>query len=331
MTATDRVNLLNWFHAHQRPLPWRANRDPYRIWISETMLQQTTTEAVKPFFERFLKAFPTLNDLAKAPLEKVISQWAGLGYYSRARNLHKAAIALAQLETFPQSWSELIEYSGFGPYTSRAVSSIAFGEPVGVLDGNVIRVFSRWLNRPIEWWKPAGRKILQDEVDRFVSPGPSNELNQALMELGATICLPQNPKCLICPVFDSCKARKADTIAELPLRKPKREGEMWQWTPHIQIKKNLIRIVKNDYAPFLKGQWFLPGDAKLTKKKPKDYSFQHSITHHQIFVDMPTRVPPAKKSKTREEKWVSLDELDEIVPFSLVKKAMKAHHKKDEK
>ncbi len=327
MTAKDRVNLLIWFRANQRPLPWRENRDPYRIWVSETMLQQTTTEAVKPFFARFLKAFPTLKALAKASPEKVMSQWAGLGYYSRARNLHKAAKALSALTVFPRKWDELIEYPGFGPYTSRAVSSIAFGDPVGVLDGNVIRVFCRLLNMPVEWWKPKAREGLQETVDKFVSPGPSNELNQGLMELGATICLPQNPKCLICPMFHVCEARKAGTVDQIPLRKPKRSSEIWEWTPHIQIKKDKVRIVKNDYAPFLKGQWLLPGEAKLKKTKPKAFTFRHSITHHDIFVTLPMTAK-SKLTLAREEKWISLEKLTEIVPFSLVKKTMKAHHEK---
>lgn len=336
MTAKDRVNLLKWFRANQRPLPWRENRDPYRIWISETMLQQTTTEAVKPFFARFLEAFPTLKALAKASPEKVMAQWAGLGYYSRARNLHKAAKALSELQSFPRNWHELIEYPGFGPYTSRAVSSIAFGDPVGVLDGNVIRVFSRLLNMSVEWWRPKVREVLQEAVDHFVAPGPSNELNQGLMELGATICLPQNPKCLICPMFHVCEARKAGTVEQIPLRKPKREGEIWEWTPHIQIKKDKVLIVKNNYAPFLKRQWFLPGEAKRAKKKPKAYSFRHSITHHDIFVKVPLslfaadrqeRTANAQLKSSREEKWVALEKLAEIVPFSLVKKTMKAHHK----
>lgn len=150
--AEDRASLVAWYQKNKRVLPWRKDRNPYRIWISEVMLQQTTVAAVVPFYERFLERFPTVDDLAKASIEQVYEVWAGLGYYSRARNLHKAAQSIFE-HGFPQKAEQLIELSGFGPYTSRAVASLAFNEHVGVLDGNVIRVLTRRYGLDIPWWE----------------------------------------------------------------------------------------------------------------------------------------------------------------------------------
>ena len=337
MTEKDRVNLLNWFLTNQRPLPWRKNRDPYRIWISETMLQQTTTEAVKPYFEKFLQRFPTVYDLAMAPLEDVLENWAGLGYYSRARNLHKASQILAK-NGFSKTYLELFELPGFGPYTSRAVSSIAFDENVGVLDGNVIRVLSRKHNKALEWWRPNDRRILQQLADDVVADGPSHQLNQALMELGATTCLPRNPKCILCPWMKTCEARKADTIEQLPLRKKQRDSEIWIWKPTIQVRNGKILLVQNNYAPFLKNEWILPGEVTQKKIAPAGFDFRHSITHHDIFVKLQkadkksmSRLGQNKDSKKinkslaqPEQKWVELKQVAKISPFSLMTKALKS-------
>ncbi len=165
--AATKNRFLEWYRKNRRDLPWRHTRDPYSIWISETMLQQTTTQAVIPFYERFLKRFPDVRSLAAGRLEDVFEMWSGLGYYSRARNLHKAAKALAE-RRFPRRFEELIELPGFGPYTARAVASLAFGQEAGVLDGNVIRVLSRVHDLAEEWWKTSGRKKLQTLSDAWV-------------------------------------------------------------------------------------------------------------------------------------------------------------------
>ena len=182
--------LEGWFSTNQRDLPWRQTKDPYKIWISEVMLQQTTSAAVIPFFNKFTKRLPTLKKLAYAKDSTVKELWAGLGYYSRARNLHKAAKILTTYKEFPQTYTELIKLPGFGDYTSRSVSSIAFKENVGVIDGNVIRVFSRRFNKPLEWCKTKDKKELQSLADSIVTDKDSSVINQALMELGATICTP---------------------------------------------------------------------------------------------------------------------------------------------
>lgn len=312
-------SLVAWFKENQRELPWRANRDPYRIWISETMLQQTTTTAVIPYFERFVKTFPTLKALASAPVEKVVEAWAGLGYYSRARNLHKSAQALYANGGFPQGHKELAELPGFGPYTSRAVSSLAFGESVGVVDGNVIRVFARAYAQNWEWWKPKARDQIQGLADTWVKDVNPYEMNQALMELGRTICTPKSPSCLLCPIRQFCKGLKDGDVTQYPLARPKREREIWQWQAHVEIKGKSIRIAKNSGIPFLREQWCLPGAAQKVKARPKKYHYKHTITHHDIFVTVTEEV---SKLEVIESKWIPLEEIKQHVPASLVQKAL---------
>lgn len=315
--------LLQWYKKNYRRLPWRENRDPYRIWVSETMLQQTTTTAVLGFYERFLKRFPTLKDLASSQIEDVYEMWAGLGYYSRARHLLKAAQLLNEQSTFPKTFLELITYPGFGPYTSRAVSSLAFSEPVGVLDGNVIRVFSRKENWSLKWWLPKERVKLQKHVDDFVALGQSHELNQALMELGSQICTPRNPHCWLCPWMSVCRAFALKTVANLPLQRPRRKNEVWVWSPIVKIKKDQILLEKNSYAPFLRGAWFLPGVIKKRKSRPQRYDFRHSITHHEIFVHLANKKARMRNYKNKPEQvWAKLSDLSQYTPTSLVRKAI---------
>ena len=333
MNENDRIHLLLWYRENHRHLPWRENRDPYRIWISETMLQQTTTTTVLRFYSRFLHRFPTIQSLAQAPIEEVYEFWAGLGYYSRARNLHAASKRIIELKHFPTSYKELIRLPGFGPYTARAVSSLAFSEPVGVLDGNVIRVLTRKENLGIRWWGVRERRILQNLVDDFVNPGPSHELNQALMELGAQICTPKSPHCSMCPWFKICLGRKKKTLLRRPQPRPRRPREIWLWTPQIQLSKNFVFLKKNNYAPFLKGTWFLPGHAKKLSARPKRYNFRHSITHHDIFVQLEFKKDTMKEGSNKlsrtlkktlidESRWVQLEQLSKFVPASLVRKVI---------
>lgn len=228
--------LLDWYRNNKRDLPWRQNRDPYRIWVSEVMLQQTTVAAVIPYYEKFMKRFPTVHQLASASEQEVIEYWAGLGYYSRARNLHKAAKEISE-KGFPKTAAELIELSGFGPYTSSAVASLAFNEKVGVLDGNVIRVLSRVNGLSLKWWLPKEREQLQKLSNELAQTEFNSEINQGLMELGATVCTPKKTLCLLCPWKKFCKALKADIVDKLPLSKPKQAGEIWVWDMELYLQK----------------------------------------------------------------------------------------------
>lgn len=317
--VNEAKQLKNWYLENQRTLPWRKSRDPYRIWISEMMLQQTTVTAVVPYYERFLERFPDIKSLKEAPLSAVLELWSGLGYYSRARSIHKAAQILAETG-FPQSYVQLMELPGFGPYTARAVSSLAFGERAGVVDGNVIRVMSRYHGWAVPWWNPKDKKLFQDKTDELVKSEDPSLINQALMELGATVCTPHNPVCLLCPLQSNCQARKTQTIQELPLKKPKKKTEIWLWTAEVCFKKNQIGLVENDYLPFLKGQMIFPGSALKQSKKPGQYNVKHGITHHEIYV----RVKTAQVKATKKIKWIHVKDLKKINPSSLLKKVLEA-------
>lgn len=230
--------LLAWYDRNARILPWRARpgeyADPYRVWLSEVMLQQTTVQAVAPYFLRFLKRWPTVQSLAEAPVEDVMHAWAGLGYYARARNLHKCAQAVAERRdgVFPDDEDGLRELPGVGDYTAAAVAAIAFGRKAVVMDGNVERVMARLfaVTEPLPGVKPT-LKQLAGSLTPDQRPG---DYAQAVMDLGATICTPRNPACGLCPWMDSCAARKQGIEASLPAKaekaeKPTRHGLAF-WT-----------------------------------------------------------------------------------------------------
>src|SRR6202790_4330671 len=213
-----RKNLLGWFAESQRDLPWRRTRDPYRIWLSEIMLQQTRGAAAIPYYQRFLERFPSVEALARAPQEEVLRLWSGLGYYSRARNLQKAAqeIVAKHSGVFPRAEKDALELPGIGSYTAAAILSIAYGAKYAVLDGNVARVLARIFAvrgdlRAAKRWQ-----ALQKSADALPDPKSPGNCNQAMMELGATLCTPQSPECLLCPVKKFCQARELGIAESLP-------------------------------------------------------------------------------------------------------------------
>jgi A/G-specific adenine glycosylase len=216
--------LLAWFAQSQRDLPWRRSRDPYRIWVSEIMLQQTRVTVVIPYYERFLTQFPNVQALAAAPEEEVMRVWSGLGYYSRARNLQQAAkqIVAKHGGEFPRTKAEVLELAGIGGYTAAAILSIALGEKLAVLDGNVARVLAR-LNAVRDDLRSPGRwRGLQKRADELLDGEAPGDWNQAMMELGATLCAPRAPQCLLCPVQRFCNAQKLGLADEIPLKRAKR-------------------------------------------------------------------------------------------------------------
>jgi A/G-specific adenine glycosylase len=315
----NKQKLLQWYNQNKRDLPWRNTQDPYMIWISEVMLQQTTVKAVIPYYEKFLKKFPTVKSLSKASIKEVYTYWAGLGYYSRADNLHKASKQLSQTG-FPKTHTELLEYPGFGPYTSRAVSSFAFKDKVGVLDGNVIRFLSRYHGLSIPWWENSSRITLQGYADNWVSNTDSSQTNQALIEIGATICTPKSPSCLLCPVRRDCTAYAKNLQDSLPLKKERKKNEIWIWEPEIYIQSGKIGFTKNNYASFLKGKMIFPGRVKKLKTAPKIYNYKHNITHHEIFVKLTKKNKIATKDKLT---WITKNQIVKINPASLIQKALK--------
>ena len=225
--AVFRKQLLGWFRQYRRDLPWRRTTDPYRIWLSEIMLQQTRVAAVIPYYERFLERFPDIHSLATAPQEEVLRLWSGLGYYSRARNLQRAAqeIVAKHGGVFPRAEKDALELPGIGAYTAAAILSIAYGAKYAVLDGNVARVLARIFAVKGDL-RDAGRwQALQKSADALLDPKSSGDWNQAMVELGATLCTPQSPQCLLCPVTKFCQARKLGIAESLPAKRKKRATE----------------------------------------------------------------------------------------------------------
>jgi A/G-specific adenine glycosylase len=225
--AEFRKRLLSWFGQFQRDLPWRRSKDPYRVWLSEIMLQQTRVAAVIPYFERFLERFPDVRSLAEAPEEEVLRLWSGLGYYGRARNLQAAAreMVVKHGGMFPHDAGQALDLPGIGPYTVAAILSIAYGAKRAVLDGNVARVIAR-LEAIRGDLRAGGRwQALQASANALLAQDSAGDWNQAMMELGATICTPQAPQCLLCPVAKFCKARQLGLQEAIPEKRKKRATE----------------------------------------------------------------------------------------------------------
>lgn len=261
VVAAIRAALLAWYRAERRDLPWRRTRDPYAIWVSETMLQQTRVEAVIPYYERFLARFPTLGALASADLDDVLSLWAGLGYYSRARNLKRAAeqVVAEHDGRLPDGIEALQRLPGIGRYTAGALASIAFDRPAPIVDGNVARVLARLLGlrKPIE---DAGVKVrLWEEAARLAEGDAPGDLNQALMELGARVCIPGTPRCDACPVSKWCDAREVGDAADLPKRAPKRAPKRVHAIAVWAERGGKLLAVQRPARGLLGGLWELPG------------------------------------------------------------------------
>lgn len=284
------------------------------------MLQQTTVTAVLPFYEKFMVRFPTVKHLAEASIEDIYQYWAGLGYYSRARNLHKSAILFNETG-FPKTASELINYPGLGPYTSRAVSSLAFGEKVGVLDGNVIRVISRKYGIKSKWWEPKERNKLQAIADELAQTSENSELNQGLMELGATVCTPKKVMCMMCPWSKDCVSLKKDLIVEIPLKKEKEAFQIWEWVFTVHHSNGSFYLEPNKETPFLKELMLPPSKAKLLESKPKIYDFKHGVTKYEIFVSIKESKSSTQKNKTGL--WAEPEHISKVNPTSLMKKILK--------
>ena len=214
------TDLVNWFHEEKRDLPWRRTADPYQIWVSEIMLQQTRVDTVIPYYKRFIEKFPTIQDLAHADEEVLLKQWEGLGYYSRARNLQAGVREVAERYggKVPGSRKEISALKGVGPYTAGAVLSIAYGIPEHAVDGNVMRVLSRILLIDEDIAKPKTRKTFEEAVTELISHEDPSAFNQGLMELGALVCTPTSPKCLLCPVREHCAAFHEGRQHELPVK-----------------------------------------------------------------------------------------------------------------
>jgi A/G-specific adenine glycosylase len=301
--------LLDWFDRHRRDLPWRRTRDPYRIWLSEVMLQQTRVESVLPYYERFLARFPTVEDLAAAEIADVLALWSGLGYYRRARQLHAAAARIAVRGSFPRTVEELLELPGIGAYTAAAVASIAFGVAAPVLDGNVERVMARQLALDGDPRGSAAKRQILAAAAGLLDPRRPGDSNQALMELGATLCSPRRPKCLLCPIAGSCRAAAGGDPERYPEPRRRRQIERHRLVVAVVEERQpgegeprVLLFRRSEESELLAGTWELPWVEPLASEEPEAAlatryggrwslgpvaaRVRHGITHRDLEVEV---------------------------------------------
>jgi A/G-specific adenine glycosylase len=256
-------DLIDWFQKEQRQLPWREDKDPYKIWISEIMLQQTKVDTVIPYFHRFLEKFPTLESLAQANEQDVLKAWEGLGYYSRARNLQEAVKEVVERYSskVPDNKRDLSELKGVGPYTTGAILSIAYNQPEPAVDGNVMRVLSRIFLLWDDIAKQKTRVMIEGIVQEVIDRELPSDFNQALMELGALICTPKSPACLLCPVQEHCFAFREGVQSELPVKKKKNPPKEKQIrTVVLRDQSSRILIKRRPDTGLLANLWEFPGE-----------------------------------------------------------------------
>lgn len=290
MKSSITIKLLRWYDHNKRPLPWRVRRpDPYRVWLSEIMLQQTQVETVLPYYHRFLKNFPTLRKLAQAPLDEVLKFWSGLGYYSRARNLHQAAQVIFEKHSgvFPRTKREWMELPGIGEYTAGAIVSIAFGECHPVVDGNVIRVLTRVFTLKGDPKKAPLKEKLWELAESLVPQKRPGDFNQALMELGALVCSPKEPKCGACPLKKNCKARRQNKVGLYPTPKRKIATQKILLKISLIAKNKTFLLAKRNGKRHFQSMWEFPQvkPSQLGLKAKKEGGLQkisHSIMNRRI-------------------------------------------------
>ncbi len=308
--------LLSWYDGHARVLPWRENRSPYRIWVSEIMLQQTRVEAVKPFFERFIEALPDVEALAYCAEDKLLKLWEGLGYYNRVRNMQRAALVLMEeyQGAFPTDYQKLLALPGIGHYTAGAIGSIAFGLCVPAVDGNVLRVLSRVEASDEDILKQSIKTKVEQKLQKVMPPKRAGDFNQALMELGATVCVPNGKaRCDKCPLAFCCLALQRGIVDELPKKKAKKERRLEKRTVLVLREGERVAIQKRPKKGLLAGLYELPNLEGHLKEaevlaQVKDWGFS------------PIRIQPLTEAKHifSHVKWqmtgyaVSLEEMDNM-------------------
>jgi A/G-specific adenine glycosylase len=308
--------LLAWYDQHARDLPWRETRDPYRVWLSEIMLQQTRVAAVIAHYHEFLRRFPTVEKLVAARLASVLAAWSGLGYYRRARMLHAAAKVIVRKHggEFPPTSQALRELPGVGRYTAAAIASIAFGEPVAVVDGNVERVLQRFTGEPLsgeELWNAAGE---------FLDESRPGDFNQAIMELGATICTPRAPACLACPVIALCSTRGEFATRTKPARQQRREVHYALICRDGHSRQKRVLLVRRPCeASLMAGMWELP-EMQCPGDDNPAFTLRHSITVTNYTVRVWRDGLPMKAQGRR---WFPVDRVAKLPLTGLARKILR--------
>lgn len=336
-----RVNLLRWYQKNKRQMPWRETSDPYHIWVSEVMLQQTQVTTVIGYFNRFIKRFPDIKTLAEANEQDVLKLWEGLGYYSRARNFHKATRQLIadKLYQVPDTPEAFLKLSGVGPYTCAAVQSIAFGKPLAVVDGNVKRVLSRIykIDTPVN--DSSVHNTFNTRAQALLEINDPSSFNQAMMELGALVCKPKSPDCSMCPVVDFCKANADICISEYPKRKKKSPVPTRKKVAVLIQQDNTFLVLKRNHKVFLGGMWEIPNyslkkgaDPEKTLKRElnKDFGIsidtiktlsdiKHAYTHFKLEMTLchcQINAEDIDLKNSADSQWITIDKIVDF-PFHI--------------
>lgn len=343
-TDTDikamRQALLRWYDEEGRRLPWRVRPedrakgdvpDPYAVWLSEIMLQQTTVPHGTPYWFKFLDIYPSVEDLAAAPLDDVLTHWAGLGYYARARNLHKCARVVVDEHggAFPRTYKELLKLPGIGDYTASTIAAICFDEPTTIVDGNVERVITRLheLDSPLPKAKPKIKALASVLSD----PDRPGDYGQALMDLGATICTPRSPSCLLCPWKGWCKAYSNGTQEEYPKKSPKKKKPVRYGQAFVFVKDDCVWLRRRSEEGLLGGMMEVPGTEWTSEPNGAEHGevwtrgsapVRHVFTHFELFLDVFST--DVTENPSEEGRWVHRDELSHEAIPSLFKKVLKA-------
>ena len=340
-----RAALLGWFRIHARPLPWRLTRDPYKIWVSEVMLQQTRISTVIPYYRRFIQAFPSCRHLARARFERVAELWSGLGYYRRARHLHAAA---RQIDRdygglFPTSYEEACRLPGVGSYTASAILSIAYRQPYPAIDGNVARVIARLAILEGHVQQRAFRAAVEWNAERLISRREPGKFNQALMELGQIVCTPSQPACPRCPLKNLCRARLAGIPDRFPMPRPRRACEQQHLAAAVISKRGRFALIRGLDNGLLTDMWNFPaafgksGRNALARLKTKlrgltsspveftpiESTIRHGITHRQILVQ-PYLARVTARRLSPAFRWLSRENLDRAAVSQLALKIARA-------
>jgi A/G-specific adenine glycosylase len=339
--------LLDWYRANRRDLPWRRSRDPYAIWISETMLQQTRVETVIPYYERFLERFPTVDALADADEEDVFTLWAGLGYYSRARNLHRASRQIAREHggKLPRQADELRALPGIGPYTAGAVASIAFDAPEAIVDGNVVRVLTRIHGIREDTASRTTMDRLWQEAALLAEGDSPGDLNQGLMELGALVCTPRAPRCLACPLVRSCDAHAQGDAEDLPIKTKKTRQKSFEAVCAAIERRGRRLVTRRPERGLMAGMWELAGGDLLSGEAPEEGIHRalrehvgleveqaeqvgevaHVFTHRRLRLHVFRCAAPTGRIRLRgpsAHRWVAAHELESLALGKATRKAL---------
>jgi A/G-specific adenine glycosylase len=344
--------LLRWYDGHARDLPWRHTQDPYFIWVSEIMLQQTQVETVIPYYRRFLKKFPSVRALAEARPDEVLKIWENLGYYSRARNLHAAAkeIVVRWEGSLPKSREELLDLPGVGEYTADAILSIAFAQPFAAVDGNVSRVISRLFALRKRLGSPESRVQIRKRVNQVLSQKHPAHFNQAMMDLGATVCTPRTPACVSCPLRGLCKAKGLGLQEQLPVAKKKPTlSHKCMIAAILRDRKKRMLVVQRPHSGLLGGLWKFPGGERGAKESAEDAlartvreelgvsvraiktiaSVKHAYTHFRVTFHVYRCAVVRGRPESLEGhvwKWVSAEELRGLALSKAERKILSALH-----